>query len=65
MWKKKLEINLMWLPCRYHILEIILETVLSRVLSTSSGPDICLCKELKKSWSAIKQEEKSDSAISQ
>ena len=55
----------MWLPCRYHILEIILETVLSRVLSTSSGPDICLCKELKKSWSAIKQEEKSDSAISQ
>ena len=49
----KMEKDLLWYPCRHHILEIILESVVSLALEASSGPDIPLFKRFRNQWHEI------------
>ena len=42
--------DMLWLACRHHILEIILEAVVLLCVGPSSGPDILLFKRFQKSW---------------
>lgn len=51
--EQKLGNDLLWLPCRHHILEIILESVVSISLPASSGPDIQLFKRFKANWQKL------------
>ena len=45
--------DMLWLACRHHILEIMLEAVVVLSLGVSQGPDILLFKRFQKQWSAI------------
>jgi hypothetical protein len=53
--EQKLEKDLLWYPCRHHVLEIMLEAVVSPALQASSGPDIPLFKKFKANWNNIDQ----------
>ncbi|GBP22026.1 hypothetical protein EVAR_18667_1 [Eumeta japonica] len=53
--EQKMEKDMLWLACRHHILEIVLEAVVSTTLSSSSGPDILIFKRFKNYWSKIDQ----------
>ena len=46
----------MYLACRQHILEILLECVFSNYFGSSSGPDIILFQRFKTEWANINQE---------
>ena len=51
--EKLLKRSLLYLPCRHHILEIIIGNVFDMSLGYSSGPDIQLFVRFKKYWSQI------------
>ncbi|CAH0555130.1 unnamed protein product [Brassicogethes aeneus] len=51
--EQKMKKDLLWLACRHHILEIMLEAVVIKCIGRSSGPDILLFKRFKKSWHII------------
>lgn len=53
--EQKMDKNMLWMACRHHVLEIMLEAVVVKLLGVSSGPDISLFKRFKKSWSSINQ----------
>lgn len=53
--EQKMEKDMLWLACRHHILEIMLEAVVSTALGPSSGPDILIFKRFKNYWSKIDQ----------
>lgn len=55
--EKKMNANLIWLPCRHHILEILLESVVLSSIGPSSGPDILLFKRFQKNWPLIKTDQ--------
>jgi len=48
--------DMLWLACRHHIMEIMLEAVVVHAIGCSSGPDILLSKRFKKCWSTIQSE---------
>lgn len=48
--EQKMQKDLLWLPCRHHILEIMLEAVVVQGVGPSTGPDILLFKRFKKFW---------------
>lgn len=50
-----MEKNMLWLACRHHILEIMLDAVMSTALGPSSGPDILIYKRFKNFWGQIDQ----------
>lgn len=45
--------ELLWLPCRHHIMEIILAKVFSLCFGPSSSPDIQIFKRFKSHWKNI------------
>ncbi len=51
--QQKMQKDLLWLACRHHILEIMLEAVVVLSLGVSQGPDILLFKRFQKQWSSI------------
>lgn len=51
--EQKMDNDMLWLACRHHILEIVLESVVSISLPTSSGPDIQLFKRFKANWQKL------------
>lgn len=53
--EKKLERELLWLPCRHHILEILLRSVFESKMAASSGPDVTLFKRFREFWPNIGQ----------
>lgn len=53
--EQKLEKDLLWLACRHHIFEIMLEAVVLQALDPSSGPEIAIFKRFKNNWSNINQ----------
>ncbi|GBP84417.1 hypothetical protein EVAR_47804_1 [Eumeta japonica] len=53
--EQKMEKDMLWLACRHHVMEIMLEAIVSKSLSPSSGPDIQIFKRFKNSWSDIDQ----------
>ncbi|KAK7572169.1 hypothetical protein V9T40_012805 [Parthenolecanium corni] len=49
--ERKLERDILWLPCRHHIFELVLQGVFQELkIATMSGPDIPLFKRFKKEW---------------
>lgn len=48
--------ELLWFPCRHHIMEIILSKVFSLCLGPSSAPDIQLFKRFKTNWNGIERD---------
>ncbi|CAD6218518.1 GSCOCG00011453001-RA-CDS [Cotesia congregata] len=51
--EKVLGRELIWLPCRHHIFEIILKSVFEAYWPTQSGPNVQLFNRFKVSWDAI------------
>lgn len=51
--EQKLDRDLLWLACRHHVHELVLEAVVNRSLGASSGPDISLFKRFQKFWTSI------------
>lgn len=47
--ENKLNKEFLWLPCRHHIMEIILSKVFTLCLGPSSSPEIPILKRLKES----------------
>ena len=45
--------DMLWLACRHHILEIVLESVVSTSLPVSSGPNIQIFKRFKVNWDKL------------
>lgn len=54
--EQKLEKNVLWLACRHHILEIVLEAIVVLAVGVSSGPEIQIFKRFQKRWPQINQE---------
>jgi len=52
--EQKLDRNILYLACRHHVYEIVLQGVFTKVkLATSTGPDILLFKKFRKEWNTI------------
>lgn len=52
--EQKLGHNILYLTCRHHLYEIVLQGVFSEVkLATSTGSDILLFKKFRKQWTII------------
>ncbi|GBP08501.1 hypothetical protein EVAR_77183_1 [Eumeta japonica] len=43
----------LWLACRHHIMEIVLEAVVVQALGPSSGPEILIFKRFRSAWLAL------------
>ncbi|KAK3917833.1 Mushroom body large-type Kenyon cell-specific protein 1 [Frankliniella fusca] len=43
----------LWLPCRHHVFERVLEAVFHNVLGPSTGPEPTLLKDLQNSWDSL------------
>lgn len=55
--EQKMDKELLWLACRHHIMEIMLESVVQNEIGPSSGPDNLLFKRFQKNWQSINKEE--------
>lgn len=53
--EQNIDKEMLWLACRHHIIEIMLEAVVVHAIGCSSGPDILLFKRFKKAWNTIQQ----------
>lgn len=53
--ERLLERKLLYLPCRHHILEIILRAVFEKKLPGTSGPSVAIFKRFQDFWPQIKQ----------
>ena len=51
--EKALDIELVWITCRHHVLEVMLGDVFLAVMGATSGPDIGIFKRFQKSWPYI------------
>lgn len=51
--EQKLDKDLLWLACRHHIFEIMLEAVVLQSLGIFSGPEIAIFKRFKDNWKHI------------
>ena len=48
-----LDRSLLWIPCRHHVLEVILANVFKCILGSSAGSQIELFKRLKENWQSV------------
>lgn len=55
--QQKMEKDLLWLACRHHIMELMLEAVVLFAVGPSSGPDILIFKRFKNNWAGLKQDD--------
>ncbi|XP_044592956.1 uncharacterized protein LOC123270876 [Cotesia glomerata] len=53
--EKALGRKLVWLPCRHHVLEIVLRGVFEVFWTTTSGPNVPIFLRFKKGWDDIDQ----------
>lgn len=51
--EQKLEKDLLYLPCRHHIYELVLKCAFEVCIGVSSGPDIPLFKRFQQAWPKI------------
>lgn len=51
--EKKLEKELLWLPCRHHVFELVLRCVFECKMPPTSGPSVPLFKRFKEAWSHL------------
>ncbi|KAK3926030.1 Chaperone protein DnaK [Frankliniella fusca] len=45
--------EMLWLPCRHHVFERVLEVVFHTVMGPSTGPEPTLFKELQRAWASL------------
>ena len=45
--EESLKTSLVWIPCRHHVLEIVLSSVFSTAFGVSGGPDVAIFKRFK------------------
>lgn len=50
-----LERDLMYLPCRHHIYELVLRAVFEDKIGKTSAPDVCLFRRFQQKWEKINQ----------
>jgi len=55
--EQKLERDILYLPCRHHIYEIILKTAFDSTMGQSSGPNVQIFNKFQESWSKLNKEE--------
>lgn len=53
LFQEKLGRELVYLPCRHHILEIVIGEVFDKCLGPSAGPNISLFKRFRENWDNI------------
>ncbi|XP_044594862.1 uncharacterized protein LOC123272225 [Cotesia glomerata] len=53
--EKELGRKLVWLPCRHHIMEIIMRGVFEVLWKTTSGPNVPIFIRFKKFWDKVDQ----------
>ena len=53
LFERKLQSDLLYLACRHHIHEIMLQEVFTEALGPSSGPDIAIFKRFQACWPSI------------
>lgn len=53
--EKELNRKLVWLPCRHHVMEIILRGVFEVYWNTTSGPNVPIFGRFKNSWDKLDQ----------
>ena len=63
--EKKLGRNLLFLPCRHHILEIVLADVFQSLFRRSNGPEIPLFKRFKGIWPSINHDRPEDGLLNE
>lgn len=51
--EQKMEKDMLWLACRHHIMEIMLEAVVTSLLPPSTGPEIVLFKRFRSAWTNV------------
>ena len=51
--EQKLERDILYLPCRHHIYEIILKTVFDNIVGQSFGPGILIFKDFREEWATM------------
>ena len=49
--------NLLWLACRYHMLEVLLSYVFIVCFGSSSGPEILIFKRFREKWTKLNHHE--------
>lgn len=54
--EKMFDRDLLYLPCRHHIFELVLKSCFDVLMGASSGPDINLFKRFRESWSTINRD---------
>ena len=59
----KLGRDLLFLPCRHHILEIVLADVFKSLFGPTSGPEIPIFKRFKEKWSFICRDRPEEGAL--
>ena len=47
--------NLLYLPCRHHIFELVLRSCFDLLMSATSGPDMMLLKRFRETWKKLGQ----------
>lgn len=53
--EQKMEKDALWMACRHHIMEILLEAIVVQALGPSSGPEILIFKRFRSAWPNIDQ----------
>ena len=48
-----LDRQILWLPCRHHILELIVGAAFTEIFGDTTGPEVTLFKVLKTSWGSL------------
>ena len=51
--EQQMDKDMLWLACRHHVMEIMLEGVVTSVLPPSTGPEIVIFKKFQSKWSSI------------
>lgn len=51
--ERKLETELLYLPCRHHIYELVLSCVYSTKIPGITGPNVALFKNFQSQWDSI------------
>jgi hypothetical protein len=55
--EQKLDKDLLHLPCRHHIMELVIGTAFDKMMGCSSGPEIQIFKRFGKQWKHINQDQ--------
>ena len=55
--EQSLDKELLYFPCRHHILELVIKAVFSSVMGSTAGPDVPLFHRFQSNWELINQQQ--------